>query len=429
MAPKSLSSKLWQAAYKAILSDPEESKTFSKFSKVISEKQDSIPDLSSESGRKMLSQATTKSAANMESSSSPTTQKVVKKLEKFRGLIANGASANPCATIAVAGLFFAFDLISMQQAEEASISEIVIAIADISCRSELLHHFVEDRPHEHAQLLEARSELKAAFVQLKRTSLLLTMKIVYKLSSWRKFFLAAGSWADRLKDLKDVETRVDKYVSAIESHINNPPSTSSNWKDKRLPQLHRLVRDGRVDDVYKLLTTGQVPPDMLNERTSKGWTPLMFAVRHGQYNILTWLLNAQKIQVNATNTDGNTALILAVQNNRLGHTKNLVKSGAKLDVRNNHKRTAWLEGAIKGSMKSMKVLLAKGDDINQITGINGWCALHTAVEKDNVAMLKWLLENRGRVDIVIKGGKSKGLTPRGLAEKFEREKMLQLLPV
>lgn len=44
----------------------------------------------------------------------------------------------------------------------------------------------------------------------------------------------------------------------------------------------------------------------------------------------------------------------------------------------------------------MKVLLEKGYDMNQVTGVNGWCVLHTAAENDYIELAKWLLEMGAR---------------------------------
>lgn len=426
---KTISTKLWQEAYKAILTDPDEYEAFAKFSKVVSEKQGSIPDLTSEDGRVKLNKTVEKLVTKMESSSSPKTKEVFSKLQMFRGLIAAGASANPGATVAVAGLFIAFDFILMHQAEEAAISEMIVKISDISYRNELLHHFIESQPHEHAELQDARSELKAAFVQLKRTTLLLTMKLAYKLNSWHSFFLTLGSWGNRLQILKDAETRVTDYIRDINIHLLSPPARGPNWTDTQIPRLHRLVRDGRTDDIYDLIDTGKCPPAVLNEQTSTGWTALMFAARDGQYKILTYLLRCEKIEVNKKNADGNTALILAAQSNRPIHIARLIEAGAKLNLRNKMKRTAWLQAARAGKLNAMKKLSEKGDDVDQVTGKNGWCALHTAVYNDDPGMVVWLLEVGAKRDIKIDSGKSKGLTPRELALKLKKEKALKVLSI
>lgn len=364
--------------------------------------------MSSQNGRQKLNQEAEKLVADLQSSSSTKTKEVLNKISQFRGLIAAGASANPGATIAVAGLFIAFDLILLHRAEEAYISEILIQVADIACRSELLFRFIEVQPYDDTRLSNAREALKAALVQLKRISLLLTMKIIYKLNRWHKYFLAPGAWGNRLKTLQDAKTRVDEYVRDINYDLQNPLATGSNWSQncERLPQLHRLVQDGRVDDVYKMITDNRCPPTVLNEKTQKGWTALMFAARDGQWKILTWLLRCAKIEVNAKNNNGDTALVIAAKANRPKHIKKLIDAGAKLNIRNKHKRTAWLEATILGKLNAMKTLLEDGDDINQVTGIHGWCALHTAVQKDYLKIQKWLLEKGAKTDIKIKAGSS-----------------------
>lgn len=154
----------------------------------------------------------------------------------------------------------------------------------------------------------------------------------------------------------------------------------------------------------------------------------MYAVKNGQWKIMKYLLGAERIDVNIKNNRGNTALIIAAFNDRPSYAKKLIEKGANIKAKNHRKRTAWQEAANLRKLKMMKVLLEKGDNINQVTGAHGWCALHTAVEKNDSKMVSWLIEKKAKTDIKIKSGGNKGLTPRELAEKLNREKLLNILP-
>ena len=83
---------------------------------------------------------------------------------------------------------------------------------------------------------------------------------------------------------------------------------------------------------------------------------------------------------------------------------------------------------MKGHLNVMKVLQDNGDDISQVTGKNGWCALHTATEKRYVEMAQWLLDKDAKRSIKIKAGKREGMTPKMLAKELDRPDILAILP-
>ncbi|RMZ91453.1 hypothetical protein DV736_g1318, partial [Chaetothyriales sp. CBS 134916] len=421
-SPMASQTRLWREAYKAIKADPDESSVIADFRKVLLKDQVSIAHFDSEAGRKQLGDFIDHKSSSMQSSGSPDINRALNIVNKVRNTIVMGSAANPCATVAVAGLFAAFDLIAMHQAEKEAIFQITLDSADIMCRSTISDHQV-NRKHsnEPAELVDNRERLAAAYVQLYRKILYLSMKIAYKLTGWKKWLIGWSDWSGDQQSLEKAENRVNKFLRQINDYELNPPAAAAgiasltlhpplpssspvspapNWKsatDKQETQLHRLVKLGRTDDVYRQIETGQCPGELLNAKTSKGWTALMLAVKEGHWVILTYLLETEGIWVNARDKDGNTALVLAAQRNRPSFTRKLLSAGAKPDLRNNKERTAFLEAAMKGSLAAMRVLVENGrDDVNQVTGINGWCVLHTAVERNYVDIVRWLLVEIGQ---------------------------------
>lgn len=253
MTPKnttdSSSAQIWQEAYKAIIDDPKEYQVYQNFT-------DAIPgmpsDLNNAKGRKWLKFAVENASKKVQSSSSPTTQSTFAQLQKFRGLIASGASVNPIATIVVGGVFIGLDMLMMHHAEQGNISEILSKMTTIAYDTELLYDYSQSRPGESPLLVDVREELRAAFVQLQRTTLLLSMKIVYKLRRRRQKYLHAFSlWGEELKTLQGHESRVKGHIDAIFKHLLLAPQPGPSWsqKDEQIPQLHRWARDGRADQV------------------------------------------------------------------------------------------------------------------------------------------------------------------------------------
>ena len=430
-SPMPARSKLWKEAYEALEADPDEREVMNSFYSLVKKGSPNLPDLDTDAGRRHMLNIIEKKNDSLQASSSPEMKRACKVANKARNLISLGAAANPCATVAVAGFFIAFDLIQMHQAEKEAIFEITVETADIMCCSALHDHQVNKKQDKEPQeLRDARQRLRGAYVQLYRTILYLSMKIAYKVTGWRKYFVGWSAWREEEQNLQKAENRVNKFLRPIHEYETNPPSKAPNWKrpDKNETRLHRLVKDGRANDVYNMIEAGECPKDLLNSKTSKQWTALMLSVKGGHWKIMNYLLRVSGIWTNAKNTDGNTALILAAQNNRPGFTKKLLENGAKYDVRNNGQRTAFLEAAMRGNLGVMKVLEGKGDDINQVTGKNGWCALHTATDKNYLEMAQWLLEKRAKRYIKIKGGKREGKTPKALAAELGRAEILAILP-
>ena len=429
-SPKPTSPQLWKEAYEKLAEDPDESGVIEKFRKVIMKDCMTLSDLSTRTGREQLVAIMDQKSASVRTSTSPRLKDAVKVANKLRDLVCVGANASPFASVAVAGLFVAFDLVRIHSAEKEAIFRIVEQATDAAWLGALEDNKVSKRhPNESQELLKVRRGLRGAYVNLYRTILYLSMRLAYKLEGWSRFLVGFGDWSDQLDRLEDAKGRVSSYLESIHRSTTTPPTSAPNWKqrDKKETDLHRLVKNGKTDAVFNMIHTGQCPREKLNAKTSKGWTALMFAVKDGHWKIMNYLLDTQGIWTNAKNADGNTALILAAQNNRPRHAKKLLAGGAKLEVRNNRQRTAFLQAAMKGHLKVMQVLAEKGDEVNQVTGKNGWCALHTATEKNCIEMARWLVEKNAKQHLKIKGGKRKGMTPKMLAKELDRPEILGIL--
>jgi uncharacterized protein len=79
----------------------------------------------------------------------------------------------------------------------------------------------------------------------------------------------------------------------------------------------------------------------LNDPIVTGRTPLMLAVECENDLTVKFLLSKSAIHVNATDADGNTALLLAAESGEYGNksAKMLLQKGAEPDVENRKKKT------------------------------------------------------------------------------------------
>jgi hypothetical protein len=255
-----------------------------------------------------------------------------------------GAAANPFSTVAVAGLFIAFDMRKLYVDASQAMLDIAIDITGAVCRAGVESREVNrqdsDEPRE---LLDLRDRLRGDYVQLYRAILILTMRLVRTLSSKRRVLFAGWSdWPSDRQTLEKLENRVIKSLDSVTRWRTNMPSKPANWGIKGRNELHNAARYGQTAEVFRLVAGGICPPNVLNGQTARGWTALMFAVENGHYDIMDMLLECKGVDLNIANSIGRTALYMAALKNRVAMVRRLIKVGAKVDVKDNRGRTAWL---------------------------------------------------------------------------------------
>jgi uncharacterized protein len=98
-----------------------------------------------------------------------------------------------------------------------------------------------------------------------------------------------------------------------------------------------------------------------NLRNDQGQTPLIMALRDESFKVVALLLEHPGTQVDAANSLGETALMIA---------------------------------ALKGQLEWAQRLVAKGAAVNR----DGWTPLHYAASGGGVDVLRWLLDQGARID-------------------------------
>ena len=129
----------------------------------------------------------------------------------------------------------------------------------------------------------------------------------------------------------------------------------------------------------------------LNLPDKNGNTPLLLSVEQSKI-ALSELLIKHGAPINQTNKQGDTPLILAVTNENIEMVKMLLKHGAHVDVRTSGKDTALLIAASKNNLPIVKLLLQHGanphlNDIFDVTPVM------LAVERDNIEMLELFIDH------------------------------------
>ena len=220
-----------------------------------------------------------------------------------------------------------------------------------------------------------------------------------------------------------------------------------------------------------LMDVLQREPALLNKRTSEGeYTPLMIAVAYEQMPIIEWLI-AQGVSLSARDSQGDSALIhailgrnfeiiqylvehgkadvnqcgeshvspllLAVLNSDIDTVEFLIRFGAELDIRDNWHRTPLMTAADRGDLAMVQCLLAHGAKMD-ISDNMGYTPLLFALQNPNDKVLLFMYycykmaniasvndlpqEVRNHLDDEIK----KEIAPLKESEKILKDKGLEM---
>jgi ankyrin repeat protein len=123
---------------------------------------------------------------------------------------------------------------------------------------------------------------------------------------------------------------------------------------------------------------------------------LLDAIYNDNFNLFKLLIN--KVDINATYNNGNTALIIAVDKNNLQIVQLLIAKGADINIKNNNGYTALIFAVGKNNLQIVQLLIAHGADVN-IKNNNGYTALIFAIAKNNLLIATLLLENGANINI------------------------------
>ena len=176
------------------------------------------------------------------------------------------------------------------------------------------------------------------------------------------------------------------------------------WAQPAAADFYNAIRQ---DDLARLRSMA-ASPAAANTADSRGTTPLMHAAAIGSPEALQLLLKAGA-DINARNGLGVTALIFGAMDP--AKVKLLVDAGADVKAVSKLGRTALqIAAATPGSVESVRLLLAKGAEVNAADA-RGSTALTGAARAGETASMRLLLERKADVN----AGDFLGLTALGWA--------------
>lgn len=164
--------------------------------------------------------------------------------------------------------------------------------------------------------------------------------------------------------------------------------------------LHAAVRNGSIEGVKATLAAGVSPTC---ETKDMAWTPLWVAACTGNLEITGILLNVGA-DVNATTSDGRTAVQEAAKIGATEIVELLFKYGADLDLSpTEYADTPLISAAAKGHTATVKALLAAGANVRAAQS-GGWTALHYALLNKSSEMACMILEYHPDTNAATTGG-------------------------
>ena len=216
--------------------------------------------------------------------------------------------------------------------------------------------------------------------------------------------------------------------------------------------LHMAARNGDVQCLKWLVSHGA----SVNATNGYGETPLHLAIKVGfpEFNrqwtamgrsnadlftddltvkdekwcgieCLLELLANSEVNINVSDNDGITPLMVAVLFGTPQYLQWLLDAGADLYVNDYHSWTPLHFAAFSDCEESINVLLAVVPQINiSKKDIHGWTALHIAAKNDCLEALKVLLDTPGTQ---VNEKDNKGLTAFHIAAKFDNKESLRIL--
>jgi ankyrin repeat protein len=132
---------------------------------------------------------------------------------------------------------------------------------------------------------------------------------------------------------------------------------------ERIFKIYKAIEQGNLKRVKRLLRKGLFyKPDINAVDTDKN-TALHYAARKGKKEIVELLIN-QGAQINLQNKDGYTALILASYLGFEEIVELLVGVGAEVELKSYQERTALFCAARKGYKEIVELLIKEGADVN-----------------------------------------------------------------
>ncbi|MDP2640134.1 MAG: ankyrin repeat domain-containing protein [Betaproteobacteria bacterium] len=139
----------------------------------------------------------------------------------------------------------------------------------------------------------------------------------------------------------------------------------------------------------------------LSSAVAGSYDELLTAVKLNDLPVADALF-ARGMDVNTSDTSGNTLLMIAVRENHAHMARRLLQLQAKVGARNQYGESALMLAAANGELELVKLFVAHDAEVNMA----GWNPLIYAAWRGRTEVVKYLLEKGADIDAVSPNGVS-----------------------
>lgn len=152
-------------------------------------------------------------------------------------------------------------------------------------------------------------------------------------------------------------------------------------------------------------------------------TALMQAVKSNDEATVRRLI-AEGVDVNETDRNGDSPVIMAAYYGYIGVLRQLLEAGADVGALDpGMKATALHAASYAGHAEAARLLIEYGVEIDRQGPVNGYTALHDAIWQNNVDVAQVLIDAGARLDLKSKQGE----TPLDFARSKNRQQIVSLI--
>ena len=213
----------------------------------------------------------------------------------------------------------------------------------------------------------------------------------------------------KLQALKFEETMAGiNAAQAFEVNPNrdaskNKPIQTANTQDQKARLLPSDVEKAIADSDLAFLQSVNDKEILAYGRDSNGETPLIISVNNENDQIVQWLLQ-QNVPVDTRDNYGRTALSYSAIKGNDNFIKLLLQAGARVSLGSNLSKTPLIAAVSNNHYGSARLLLVTKKAQVNAQDHSGWSALFYAIWNSNSRMVDLLLEFGADTDLVDTSG-------------------------
>jgi len=196
--------------------------------------------------------------------------------------------------------------------------------------------------------------------------------------------------------------------------LSTPPEPA--YAQNANPALFKAIEFDEDKELRQLLIKGANP----NVNADDGTPALILAMQKGSDKAVKVLLLSRTLNVNAQDSHGDTALMLACLKDRPDWVSALLAREA--DLKQTGQWTPMHYAAVSGSVKSMRMLVEAGADINAFSP-NGTTPLMMAAREGKEQAVRFLMSKGVDASVVNQSG----FNAAGYAKRAKNEALAQEL--